>query len=90
MFYFSTKKCGVCTVLKPKIINMITENYPKIKFVYIDTEENSEIAAQFSIFTVPSVTIFFDGKETIRKSRYMGVEEISEQINRPYSLFFNN
>jgi len=89
LVYFSHEKCNVCKVLKPKISNLLTEHFPKIKMYYSDTELFPEVAAQNSIFTVPTIVIFFDNKEFIRKSRNFGIDELKGELERPYNLMFN-
>ncbi len=88
LLYFSTPSCNVCKVLKPKIIKLLETEYPKIRFYYIDIEKHKKIAAEHSVFTIPTILVFFAGKETIRKSRYIGVKELSDYIRRPYSMLF--
>ena len=86
LVYFSHEKCNVCKVLKPKILDMLTEHFPKIKMYYSDTELFPEIAAQNSIFTVPTIIIYLDNKEFIRKSRNIGIDELGKDLERPYNL----
>lgn len=86
--YFSTENCSVCKVLKPKVAQLIAEFFPKIKSVYIQSDHLPELVAQHRIFTVPTITIYFDGRETIRKSRAFGVQELKDKIERPYGLLF--
>lgn len=87
--YFSTEICSVCKVLKPKVAEMIAESFPKMKMVFIDSDKLPELAAQNRVFTAPTVIVFFAGRETIRKSRAFGVDELKSEIERPYSLLFN-
>jgi thioredoxin-like negative regulator of GroEL len=89
LVYFSHEKCNVCKVLKPKIAELLQKNFPKIKMYYSDTVINPEIAAQNSIFTVPTILVFFEGKEFLRKSRNIGIEELRKEIERPYHLMFD-
>ena len=89
LFYFSHEECNVCKVLKPKIYNLLLNKFPRIKMYYSNTFFYPEIAAQNSIFTVPAILIFFDGKEFIRKSRNIGTEELRKEIERPYGLIFD-
>jgi thioredoxin-like negative regulator of GroEL len=89
LIYFSHQKCNVCKVLKPKIANLLSEHFPKIKMYYSDTELFPEVAAQNSIFTVPTILIFFDKKEFVRKSRNIGIAELRGELERPYNLMFN-
>lgn len=86
--YFSTETCSVCHVLKPKVVEMVSEVFPKMKMVFIESDKLSELAAQYRIFTAPTVVVFFAGRETIRKSRAFGVNELRSEIQRTYSLMF--
>ncbi|MBW8324511.1 MAG: thioredoxin family protein [Prolixibacteraceae bacterium] len=86
--YFSTEICSVCKVLKPKVIELISEAFPQVKMVFIESDKLPELAAQNRVFAAPTVIIFFAGRETIRKSRAFGVDELKSEIQRPYSLMF--
>ena len=86
--YFSTEACSVCNVLKPKVIEMVSEAFPKLKMVFIESNKLPELSARNRVFTAPTVVVFFAGRETIRKSRAFGVAELSSEIQRPYSLMF--
>jgi len=88
LFYFSHDECNVCKVLKPKIQIFIETEYPQIKLFYIDTKIYPQIAAQNSIFVNPTIIIFFNGNEFYRKSRNIGISELSKLIERPYNLMF--
>ncbi|MCF6365985.1 MAG: thioredoxin family protein [Bacteroidales bacterium] len=90
LIYFSHEQCNVCKVLKPKIVKLLDENFPSMKMFYADTVKASEIAGQNGIFTVPAVVCFFGGKETFRKSRNIGIEELRLQIKRPYDMVFGS
>jgi len=86
--YLSTEICSVCKVLKPKVIEMISESFPQVKLVFIESDKLPELAAQNRVFAAPTVIIFFAGRETIRKSRAFGLDELRSEIQRPYSLMF--
>ena len=89
LIYYSTPDCNVCKVLKPKTLDFINENFPLIKPAYVDCEKATELAAQNSIFTVPAIIIYFEGKEFIRKSRNVNFAQLKVELRRPYSLFFD-
>lgn len=89
LIYFSTDECNVCKVLKPKVGEMLTENFPKIKLIYINLNQSPEIAAQNRIFAVPTIQVIFDGREYIRKSRNFGMDELRNAIDRPYQMMFS-
>lgn len=85
-FYLSTDECNVCKVLKPKVIDLITQEYPNIKVCYIDLNKSKEISGQLSVFSAPTILFFFDGKEIIRESRNINLEELRFKIDRYYKL----
>ena len=88
LLYFSTNSCSVGEALEPKVQSLITSTFPKIKFISIDLNNNAEIAAKFSAFVQPTILIFFEGKETIRRSRNVSIFELEDTIKRPYQLIF--
>lgn len=87
-FYLSTPECNVCKVLKPKILEMVENNFPEINFCYVDLNAAKEISGQLSVFSVPTILVYFEGKETIRVSRNVHLEELREQIERYYKMIF--
>ena len=89
MLYFSGENCGVCSALMPKIQDEFQNNFPKIKQLYINASDYPEIAAYYSIFTVPSVLVYFDSKETKRESRHISVSQLVQSTSRHYNLFFD-
>lgn len=86
--YFSTENCNICKVLKPKVAELIQTEFPKIKLIYIKSDILPEVAAQNQVFAAPTILVFFEGKEYIRKSRNIGVGELQHEIERPYSMMF--
>jgi thioredoxin 1 len=86
MLYFSSPTCNVCHALKPKLTEAIMDNFPTFVIESIDISETPEIASHFSVFAIPTVVIFFQGREFLRKSRHMSVGEVVEDIRRPYNL----
>jgi len=90
LIYFSGKDCSVCSALQPKIKEVFENNYPLIKQYYLDIEEYKNLAISLNIFSIPTILVFFEGKEFVRKSRNMSVAGLVEDLKRPYSLFFQN
>lgn len=88
LFYFSTNSCSVGEALEPKVINLIATKFPKIQHISIDLNSDAAIAAHFSAFVEPTILVFFEGKETIRRSRNISVFELEDAIKRPYQLIF--
>ncbi len=89
LFYFSHAQCNVCKVLKPKIADLIKAEFPKMNLIYCDTIALSELAAQNRVFAVPTIVVYFTGKEFLRKSRNLGIDELRSELERPYWLLFD-
>lgn len=88
LVYFSHDKCNVCKALKPKVSEMVLHKFSKMTLCYSDTVIYPELAAQLGIFSVPTIIIFFGGKEFYRFSRNVGISELCDVIERPYDLMF--
>lgn len=89
MLYFSAPTCNVCHALKPKLLEAIESNFEEFKILSIDTSIEQEIAAHFSVFAIPTVLVFLDGREFLRKSRHMSVDEVVREIERPYKMMMS-
>lgn len=88
--YFSTNACNVCKVLKPKVVELLQTQFPKMKMVYIKSDVLPEVAAQYQVFAAPTILVFFEGREYIRRSRNIGIGELQREIERPYSMMFSD
>jgi len=82
LIYFSSDSCQVCKVLKPKVAEIIAEKFPKIKLFYVNINKSPIISGQNTIFTIPTLLVFFEGRELIRKSRNIGIAELEEEIGK--------
>ena len=63
LFYFSSDTCSVCKVLRPKVSELLTDEFPLFKLYYVNIEQSPLIAGQFRIFSIPTLLVYFDGKE---------------------------
>ncbi|WP_428738362.1 thioredoxin family protein [Sulfurimonas sp.] len=89
MVYFSAPTCNVCHALKPKLLEAIDANFKEFEIVSVDVSVSQEMAAHFSVFAIPTVLIFLDGREFLRKSRHMSVDEVIREIARPYEIMIS-
>lgn len=88
LVYFSTDACSVCKVLKPKLEEMVRMEFPEMHLINVSSDVLPEIAAKNNVFTAPVIVVFFDGRETIRKSRSISIVELQREISRYYSMLF--
>lgn len=86
--YFSRPDCGICTALKPKVSEMIGELAEATSY-YVNLDAFPEAAGEYSIFTIPGILLFVDGKESIREARYVSAPELEQKMNRLYELKFS-
>ena len=90
LLYFSSESCSVCKVLKPKVNELLLEKFPGMSALYVDTEKSPLIAGQFRVFTIPTILIYFNGREQVRYSRNISMHQLEASIARPYELLFQN
>lgn len=88
LLYLSRPDCGVCTAIKPKVEELLSR-YPKIRAAYVDLDRLPSAAGEFSVFTIPAILVFTEGKESVREARYISMDLLEERIRRPYELLFD-
>ena len=88
LLYFSSESCSVCKVLKPKVSELLQKKYPAMQSLYVDIEKSPVIAGQFRVFTIPTILLYFDGKEAQRFSRNISMHQLEDSLDRPYELIF--
>lgn len=67
--------CGPCRMIAP-VLEQIAQERPDIKVCKVDVDEQSELAAQFQIMTIPTLMVFKDGQMTQRVSGAFPKEQI--------------
>jgi len=87
--YFSAPTCNVCHALKPKLFAALQENFKELEIVSIDVSKDQAVAAHYSVFAIPTLLVFLGGREFLRKSRHMSVDEVVSEIARPYEIMFS-
>lgn len=88
LVYFSHLQCNVCKVLKPKIRERIENNFPEMMLYYVNIREHPDMAGQFSVFSVPTILVFFDGREYIRESRHINLPTFEERLEKLYRIYY--
>ncbi len=89
LVYFSSESCSVCKVLRPKVKELIEERFPAMRTLYVDIEKSPVLSGQHRIFTIPTILIFFEGRESHRFSRNIGIDQLVETMEKPYRLLFD-
>jgi len=86
LLYFSSPDCSVCKDLLLKIKNLL-QTYDEISSAYINIKKVKKVGSEFSIFSMPTILFFIDGKETLRKSRYVGLDNFKKELDRYLKLY---
>lgn len=87
--YFYSDNCAPCISLRPKVKEMIENDYTKMNLYFINSEKHPEIRSNYGIFSNPTLLVFFDRKEYLRKSKYVSIPELKEGIQRLYDMMFS-
>jgi len=54
--------CGPCKMIAPILEELANEHEGKVKIAKMDVDQNTQIASQFKIMSIPSLLFFKDGK----------------------------
>lgn len=87
LLYFGSNSCSVCNVMKPKVQELLRD-YPKIIGYQVDVEKSLEISAAYSVFTIPAILVYAEGKEIIREARHISMQDLDSKIDRFYNMIF--
>lgn len=85
--YFSGENCAVCKALKPKIEELFRLDFPQIQLIEIPTDNALETTAQFGVFSLPTMLLFVEQKEFLRKGRNVSLALLRDEVKRVYTLF---
>src|SRR5699024_222631 len=81
--FISQPNCSVCHGLFPQVQRLMM-NYPEINLGHINASEVPEVAGAFSVFTVPVLLLFAEGKEYIREARIDQLDLFEEKLDKIY------
>lgn len=71
--------CAPCRMLGP-VVAEIAEERSDIKVGKINVDEQSELAAQFQVMSIPMLAVIKDGKLVNRAVGYMSKDEIKKLL----------
>lgn len=64
------------------------EDFPDIQLAVVNTEEVEEIAGYLSVFTVPVLILFMDGKEMLREARIVHLDEFQIKVSKIHNGYY--
>ena len=72
--------CGPCQMLKP-ILEEISEERSDVKIVKLNVDDARDIAQEYSIFSIPTVLFFKDGKMVHKFVGFQSKDSVNTHIN---------
>ena len=88
LVFFSDESCNVGDALSPKLQEMLKKDYPKMDFLEINVQMIPEAKGYFNVFVIPTVLVYFAGRESIREARHINIPVLSSKTERLYQLMF--
>jgi len=85
IFDFWAPWCGPCRQFAP-IFEAASEKYPDVVFAKVNTEEEREIAAHFSIRSIPTIMVFRDAMLVFAQPGSIPENAIDELIEKVRDL----
>ncbi len=68
--------CGPCKMMAPAFEQAAAQLEPQVRLAKLNTETEQNIAAQFSIRSIPTLALFQNGQELARQPGAMGAADI--------------
>jgi thioredoxin 1 len=73
--------CGPCKMIAPIVEDLAGEYQGKLKVLKLDVDENSGVAAKYSVMSIPTLGIFSKGELVERIVGYMPKEQLKKRID---------
>lgn len=83
--FISGPNCSVCHAIHPRVEELLKQ-FPGVYAVEANMAEAPDISGQYTVFSVPAVLFFIQGKELFRKARFILLDELEEEIKRSLKL----
>lgn len=72
--------CGPCKMQSP-VLEELKEDRSDVKVVKIDVDQETEIAREYGVMSIPTLILFKDGKEIAKNVGFMPKELLVQWIN---------
>ena len=76
---FNADWCGPCRMLAPVLEEIANANTDR-KIVSVNVDDESELAEEYGVFSIPCLVLFSGGAETARNVGFRPKEEIEAML----------
>lgn len=80
VMYFSAVWCGPCRVYKPAFIEVTDKYKDEIDVQMVDVDDESQLATDHAVRSIPTTIMFKDGKEIFRQVSVIPKKDLEETI----------
>ncbi len=77
---FNATWCGPCRMLKPSL-EQVAQERPDVVVVGIDIDENSDLAEEYDVYSIPCLVLFKDGAEADRSVGLIPKEQVLKLLD---------
>ena len=74
--------CGPCRLVSPVVESFGDKHRDKMAVAKVNTDENQQLAMRYSIFSIPTLIVFQNGREAARLVGYMPQEVMEERLGQ--------
>ena len=79
---FWAEWCGPCRMTAPVIEELANDYDGKVKFVKVNVDEANDIAAKYSIFSIPTLILFRNGEILSQQAGAASKDSYKDMIDR--------
>lgn len=79
---FWAEWCGPCKMMAPQFESASALLEPKVRLVKVNIETEQALAARYSIQSIPTLVLFFNGQEVARSAGAMGAQDMVRWVNQ--------
>jgi thioredoxin 2 len=84
---FWAQWCGPCKSMAPVYERAASEFEPEVRFIKVDTEAEPELAARYSIQSIPTLMLFRKGAVVARQAGAMDAQTLRSWLRRHTASF---
>lgn len=76
---FYANWCGPCKMLAPSV-EKLADEHPEVKVVKVDVDQESTLAMQFQVQSIPTLITFKNGQPVSRQLGFVPYETLEDMI----------